>query len=102
MKFIWEEKDIIAGRIVCKPPSYQGRETFSPCGNSVKWTYKIGYINGGDDKRNALICMCDGLIMGGMTKLDIVERLNKDGMIPMPHKWLIQTMDYLRGCYEGN
>jgi hypothetical protein len=54
MKFTWEAKDMVCGRIICKPthqfsdrkrPSEQG---FKPCGWTAKHTYKLGWLAGGN------------------------------------------------------
>jgi len=101
MKYIWEPNDIIPGRIVCKHFSYQRNDAFIPCGNSAKWTYKIGYRSGGDNgEKYVLVCMADGLVRKGTTREKLAEDLNADELIPMPHKWFIKQMDWLRDSYE--
>lgn len=104
MKFIWTEKDIICGRYVCKHPSYQNRDAFEPTGNAMKWTYKIGFAYYEDGQYTVLISMTDGMVFKLAPHKDdklAAEKLNEDGMIPMPHKWLVSVIDELRDCYEG-
>ena len=100
MKHIWEPQDIVAGRFVCKHPSYQGRDHFEPCGSACKWTYKIGF-GFWDTQMYALIAMTDGMISNKFkTKEELAKFLNDHALMPMPHKWLIQVIDSLRDCYE--
>lgn len=103
MKYQWEEEDIICGRFVCKHPSYQKQENFSPTGNAMKWTYKIGFAHFEDGPYKVLIAMTDGKVSKlGKTDQEAVDKLNKDEMIPMPHKWLVAVINELRDTYEGN
>lgn len=106
MKFTWEEHDIIAGRIVCKPSANAKKKllerSFTPDGWSAKWTHKIGFNPALNSKKYVLIAMTDGMISKPYTAKELVAHLNEDGLIPMPHAWLIKTMDYLKDCYEGN
>lgn len=105
MKYTWEEKDIICGRIVCKDPSYQGLTTFEPNGNALKWIFKIGYgfyLNGNSfpEKSFATISMTDGCIVSiGKTDKEMADYLNKAELIPMPHSWFLEAMDSLRDVY---
>jgi hypothetical protein len=99
MKYNWELKDIVAGKIVCKDPSYQKRDFFQANGNSAKWTYKIGFGYWEDGQRPTLNAMTDGMIHSFKNDQELVDYLNKCELIPMPHKWLIETMNYLRDCY---
>ena len=50
MKFTWEPKDIVSGRIVCKPKADDG--TFKPDGWTAKWTYKIGWLAAGNPEKD--------------------------------------------------
>lgn len=100
MKTIWEEDDIICGRIVCKRP-LDGK--FEANGNTAKWTQKIGFVCGESSSgRYVLIAMTDGMVSIPHSKKELVDILNQDNLIPMPHWWLAQVMTYLRDAYEGN
>jgi hypothetical protein len=100
MKIKWEEKDIIAGKIVCKEPSYQGNENFKACGNSAKWTLKIGFAYYNNIQYFVTVALTDGMVSKiGKTKKEVVEYLNKSELIPMPHSWLIEIINYLRDIY---
>jgi hypothetical protein len=46
--------------------------------------------------------MTDGMISKPKTVKEIVDSLNEDGLIPMPHTWLIKTFNFMEGSYEGN
>ena len=110
MKYVWEEKDAVCGRIVC-------REPMSPVmnGNQAKHTYKIGWHTGdhvpmpwkepGSDRYHTdhfcLIAMTDGMVSSPISKKDLVKRLNEEQMIPATHKFVINVMDYLRDCYNS-
>lgn len=105
MKYIWEEDDIKVGRFVCKPnPNPESK--FTPCGWTVKWTSKIGYINfhtgGKDDKNYVIINIGDGRVSSGMAKEELVEYLNKEPLIPMPQDWIIATMEFLCKTNTGS
>lgn len=126
MKFIWEAKDISCGRIVCKPThQFSDRKNavergFKPDGWTSKWTFKIGWLAGGNPaqedyyelpreeregkrKDYCLMCMTDGMISVPHTKQEIADWLNTEEMIPMPHDWFVATVDYLRTINErGN
>lgn len=97
MKYKWEEKDIIAGRIVCKPCD----EKFQANGWSAKWTMKIGWLaSAPSSKHFCTIALTDGMVGPLGSAKEMATWLNKENMIPMPHKWLMATMDYLRDCYN--
>lgn len=103
MKYTWTESDIVAGRVVCKQSEYHhGNRPWEPSGGAMKWTMKIGYLPSLASERHfCLIALTDGMIScEGVSKAELVERLNKDEMIPMPHPWLLEVMDALRDCYE--
>jgi len=95
MKYTWEEEDIIAGRYVCKPLR-EDEKRFEPTGWTAKWTYKIGFI---PTHGVTLICMADGLVHKPTTALELATQLNRDGMIPMPHAWLLKHIEYTRDLY---
>lgn len=109
MKIQWETKDVIPGRIVCKQPA--GR-SFKADGHSAKWSYKIGFMPGdisppvrdenGKWKSNhfCTVAMTDGMVIGPKSAEEMVQWLNNNQMIPMPHKWLLEVVEYLRGVYE--
>lgn len=107
MKFIWEEKDIICGRIVCKPITNPSPDL----GWQAKWCYKIGFLAGGNPKNSSalgkdrtdycIIALTDGMILNPRSKEDIAKWLNDNKMIPCPHGKLIEIMNYLRDCYEN-
>ena len=105
MKYIWEEHDIIAGRIVCKPNPNEAKRllerTFTPDGWTAKWTQKIGFNPACGAKRYILISMTDGMISKPHTAKELAAILNNEGLIPMPHAWLIKTMNHLEGSYDG-
>jgi len=70
------------------------------CGWKAKWTYKIGWITPAEsNKEFVLIAMTDGMIGKGMTKNELTDRLNRDGMIPAPHKHMLDVIELTRGCY---
>jgi hypothetical protein len=106
MKFTWEEHDIIAGRTVCKPSANSTKKllerTFTPDGWTAKWTQKIGYNPALGAKKYVLIAITDGMITKPRTAKELAAALNEDGLIPMPHSWLIKTLDYLKDHYEGH
>ena len=100
MKYTWEEKDIICGRIVCKDPSYQGNSTFDPNGSALKWTMKLGYGFYPDGQNFCMLSLTDGLIYKlGRTAKEVADYLNKCELIPMPHEWFMQAMNELRDVY---
>lgn len=114
MKFHWETKDVIPGRIVCKPRRHRKMKAmYEPDGWSAKWTCKIGFQCGahvpisykGDDGRYhsdhyCLIAMTDGMTGPCRSKADIAKWLNDNGMIPMPHEWLMKTIEFLKDAYQ--
>ena len=125
MKFVWEPKDIVCGRIVCKGThQFSERKNpvergFKPDGWTAKWTFKIGWLAGGNaqvepDYTNhetieatrcdyCLISMSDGRIGNPKTKQEMADWLNSEEMIPMSYEWLVPTMEFLREVGErGN
>ena len=99
MKFIWEEKDIICGRIVCKPTDDGKR--FEADGWTAKWTMKIGFRPDlPHDEHYCLTAMTDGMNTAVGSAKDVADRFNKDGLIPMPHSWLLKTIEFLRDQYD--
>lgn len=72
MKYVWEEKDIKAGRRV-KLPHETGEECI------------IGYDGSQDSKSNkTLTSLSDGsLFLKGQTAAQMVESLNKSGYVPL-------------------
>lgn len=108
MKIIWTADDIICGRIICKAEhEFSNRKNilerqFKPNGWTSKWTYKIGYSFGGKEKEKFhLLSMTDGLVGSIKTAEEMAKYLNKEKMIPMPYKWLMATMEYLRELNES-
>jgi len=101
MKYTWTKDDIIAGRVVCKPPEYHGftNQTWVANGSTAKWVYKIGFVAGVGTL--CLIALTDGMVCS-MDKSDeqMAEHLNNDGVIPCPHSRLLAVMEFLRDCYE--
>ena len=121
MKYTWEIKDIEVGKIVCREESLAHSK---PDGWDAKWTYKIGWFAPGNEKRPytplpknlnrlkrqdyieenradyALICMGDGMISKLMTKKEIMDRLNKDKMIPAPISFVIPLMEFCNRCFN--
>jgi hypothetical protein len=102
MKYTWTEKDIIPGRFVCKDIN-KDNKSFAPDDWTAKWTHKIGWRTeiSKKDGHLCVIAMTDGAVYLSGNETVIADYLNREEMIPMPHKWLISTMDYLRDCYEG-
>jgi hypothetical protein len=117
MKFTWEPKDIICGRIVCKPNLVD--DEFTPCGWTAKWTYKMGWLAAGNPQKEyypikgdsrkereeyiekhradyCAIAMTDGMITSPRTKKEMADWLNSENMIPMPQEWFLETISYLR------
>lgn len=116
MKFTWENSDIICGRYICKSehanserPKAKDR-TFHGNSFTASVTYKIGYLaagnplfpdTSGDARKDfVLIAITDGMIGLPMTKRELVDDLNERQMIPMPHDWLVKTIEHLRDAYE--
>lgn len=120
MKYTWTADDIKPGRIVCSSKLPKPGDNF---GWFAKWTYKIGWLAGGNPKKDyvipkglnskereeflyknraeyCLISMTDGMISNPMTKEKMAKALNKDNMMPCPHYQLIETINYLKDCYE--
>jgi len=121
MKFTWQPDDISSGRIVCRPEhQFSDRKNiiergFKPDGWTAKWTYKIGWLAGGNLTRPylytepenradfCLICMTDGMILEPMTTKEMASWLNKNKMMPMPHEWFVATVEFLKTINErGN
>jgi hypothetical protein len=79
MKYIWEEQDIVCGRIVCK------NVKFDPTGGGV-----------------VLISMTDGMVGTRRSKHDMANYLSNEDMISMPHENFIKLMDvFQKGNYES-
>jgi len=95
MKYTWTEEDIIPGRFVCK-----NRKFDKPTGNSAKWTSKIGFLPTAKGTKYCLISMTDGMVNTYESKQELADSLNQNEMMPMPHEWLVETINYLRDCYE--
>lgn len=132
MKFTWEPSDISCGRIICKSTygdcdkATSFIRDFKPCGWTAKWTYKIGWLAGGNPQKEYLpiqgktrkemekyveenradycvIAMTDGMITNPRTQKEMAHWLTKEKMIPMPHEWFLKTVEYLRHLNEhGN
>jgi len=99
MKYIWEEKDVICGRFVCRGETASESRRKKDMGWHEKWTYKIGFHAG--RKTSCLIAMTDGMVMmRDRTPLEIAEYLTENNMIPAPHSWMIELITDLRDCYE--
>lgn len=98
MKTIWEPSDIVCGRIVCKPLQ-KGERVFEPNGWTAKWTFKIGFVGGGGEDNYVMVCMCDGMVSRPRSKEQLAQEFNRDGLILMPHGWLIETMNFLRDSF---
>lgn len=100
MKFVWSEKDIICGRIVCKAETKDS--LWKPDGWTAKWTFKIGFDpSKSSDKSVCLICMADGMISSPQSRAELAGYLNSNELIPMPYQWLQKTIEFLRDAYEG-
>ena len=97
MKYTWEAKDITAGRFVCKSKA-AGGDVLN--GWSAKWTDKIGFVPENGANQYCLISMTDGLVCGKYTKAELAKWLNENEMMPMPHEWLIKTIEFMRDHYE--
>lgn len=91
MKYTWEPTDIKPGIFVCKHYSYNHYKKFTPCGNTAKWTYLIGYSF---DKLYSytLIHLDDGEIGRFRTVEEMCKSLNKQDLIPMPVEWLVELI----------
>ncbi len=103
MTYHWTEADIIPGRWVCKPTAYHHPDrtdaNWQPDGGTAKWTYQIGWLaSGTTDKNLTRTCVVDGMISKPRTRAELAAQLTKEGLIPMPHKWLLATIDHLRDC----
>ncbi len=105
MTYHWTEADIIPGRWVCKPPAYHYPDSedcdWQVSGSTAKWTYLIGWQTARGTKGGNNYCLInpvDGMVCRLKSKAELVASLNKDGMRPMPHKWLLATIDHLRDC----
>ncbi len=107
MRFHWEPGDIVPGRFVCQttPGSVTQNRfgSFTATDHTAKWTYLIGFVRGGpikgeDEAVYVLISVVDGMVGIGKTRADLAASLNKQKFRPMPHKWLIATMEHLRDC----
>ncbi len=92
MKYIWQEKDIKCGIYVCR-----NLGKFDPDACSTRM-YKIGFV-GKRSKGTVLIAMSDGMVGNKKTPNEMAAHLTRNDMIPMPHKWLIKTLDYMRDWY---
>ena len=57
MKYTWQPEDIMCGRIVCRPEhEFSDRKSiierqFKPSSWTANWTYKIGWLAGGNPQR---------------------------------------------------
>ena len=109
MKYVWEEKDVVCGRIVCRVP-----QSSEMNGNQAKHTYKIGWHVGGHvpiswrdssgkyhTDHFCTIAMTDGMVNGPKSKVAMVKWLNDNDMIPAPHEFVVRVMDYLKDCYNS-
>jgi len=111
MKYIWEEKDIICGRIFCKDKTLERKGEFT--GWDAKHTKKIGFVGGSStySPRNkisglpvsgvAIIAMTDGMVGAAMNKVEMINYLNTNNYVPMPHDIFLKVMDTLKGCYDS-
>lgn len=113
MQFIWEERDIICGRIICKPNEITPQ---SNLGWHAKHTYKIGWLARGNPEIKidyssrdtilktradfCLIAMSDGMITSANTKRYWADFLNKEDYIPCPYEYLQKIMEYLKDAYQ--
>lgn len=92
MQYLWDEKDVKCGTFVCR-----NLKKFDPDACSTRM-YKIGFIQR-RSTGTVLIAMSDGMVGTKMTPKDMAKSLTKGEMIPMPHKWVIETFDYMRDWY---
>lgn len=106
MKYIWEEKDINAGRYICRE---SWPEDSDDIGGLCSVTFKMGFITG------ASVCMCLVAITDGMVShypqygdkanaiTRLVEHLNSDkyGYRPLTHKQVMRRMEYLESINEN-
>ncbi len=103
MKYTWHPDDINPGIWVCKHFSYQGREQFEPCGNSIKWTRLIGFQIGNERVKDCynLISLADGMIFKAKSKQELCDSFNADELIPMPFDWLVKSIELnMKGYYR--
>jgi hypothetical protein len=72
MRFIWEEKDITAGRHVA-------------LGNGAAERWMIGYFADAiDNKKWTLVSLSDGMILGKpYTKAELAANLNDNNNVPV-------------------
>ena len=98
MKYIWSATDVRPGRCVCKSES-SAKEDINW---HAKWTYKIGWIcqNDAAGKSLVTICLVDGMTSKTKSAQEIADWLNKEEMMPMPHKRLIEVMNSIRETLE--
>lgn len=107
MKYIWEEKDIVCGRFVCKPAT---ESRIKNPGWHAKWTMKIRYVGASsafqartkdeDASGVVIIAMTDGMVSQAMSKAQMVDYFNSQSLIPAPHEWMLELAEYLRDTYE--
>lgn len=97
MKYIWSEEDAKCGMFVCKTP--MGSAEFEPSSWNAKWMHKIGFQQRRSDG-TTLISMSDGMIGQKRTPTEMAEYLTENDMMPMPHKWAIKMIEYMRDWYR--
>jgi hypothetical protein len=99
MKYTWEEQDLKCGMYICKD---EEKSLSNNVGWFAKWTHKIGFHHFQDDTYSTNLCivaMTDGMVSTFKSNEDLVAYLNKQEMIPMPHKWLITLQKEMRNWY---
>jgi len=100
MQYLWEEEDVKCGMFVYLPPRNNKGKKFDPEHCSTR-LYKIGFV-GGRSKGTVLISMSDGMVGRVHTPNEMAHALTSSEMTPMPHKWLIKALDYMRDWYVNN
>ncbi len=97
MKITWEPSDIRPGAWVYYAKNIPSLDALTDIGYLASVTYQIGYINA-DAGRLCLISVCDGMVTGSHTHVDIARDLTEGNYLPLPFKHLIEVVKYLREC----
>ena len=71
MRYLWEEKDVWAGRTAQKPDT------------GLTGAYLVGYRIAEEGNVYGLVSLADGLFSdAGTSKLEVANELNRSGLIP--------------------
>ncbi|TXG96586.1 MAG: hypothetical protein E6R08_09025 [Nevskiaceae bacterium] len=97
MKVTWEEGDIIPGRYY-----YRDDSRDADLIHLATVTHKIGFMAGSDsDERYVSVSVCDGMVTGPCTKVQLAATLNAGGYVPLSSDRLVQIVGQLRAQNEG-